>query len=460
MLENKEIELKNIVEKQKEFFKTNATKSVEFRINMLQKLKKIIRDNEKQILSALYEDLSKSEAEGYLTEIGIVYGEIHEALKNIKKWSKSKRVRGSLGTFPAKSYVYSEPYGVVLIMAPWNYPFNLSLSPLVAAIAAGNCAVIKCSKESKNTSKIIRDIINKTFEEEYIYCIDSELDYDEILHQRYDFIFFTGSARVGKIIMRVASENLIPVSLELGGKSPCIIDETADIKLSAKRIIWGKLLNAGQTCVSIDYIIVHKNVKEELIKYLQKEIGLRYPDAVNNKSYPKIINTHHYERLLNLIKTESNVIGGKSNDNKRKIEPTIFPDVYFDHEIMKDEIFGPLLPIIEYDDIDKIINIIKEREKPLACYIFSKNKDNAEYIINSLSYGGGCVNDVIMQLANGHIPFGGVGNSGMGSYHGKHGFDLLSHKKGIVKNKTILDLPFRYAPFDLKKLNIFKRIMK
>lgn len=459
MLENKEIELKSIVEKQRKFFNTNTTKSIEFRISMLQKLENVIKENEKQILSSLNNDLSKSEAEAYMTEIGIVYGEIREALKKVKKWSKPKRVRGSLGTFPAKSYVYSEPYGIVLIMAPWNYPFNLSLSPLVAAIAAGNCAVIKCSKESKNTSKIIRDIINKTFEEEYIYCVDSELDYDEILHQRYDFIFFTGSARVGKIIMRVASENLIPVSLELGGKSPCIIDETADIKLSAKHIVWGKLLNAGQTCVSIDYIVVHKNVKEELIKSLQKEIELRYPDAVNNKSYPKIINTRHYERLLNLIKTESKVIGGKSNDSERKIEPTIFPDVEFDHEIMKDEIFGPLLPIIEYDDIDKVVDIIKEREKPLACYIFSQNKDNAEYIINSISYGGGCVNDVIMQLANNHIPFGGVGNSGMGSYHGKYGFDLLSHKKGIVKNKTILDLPFRYAPFDLKKLNIFKKIM-
>lgn len=453
------MELKSVVEKQKEFFNTDETKSVGYRISMLRKLENVIKENEKQILSALYEDLSKSEAEAYMTEIGIVYGEIREALKNVKKWSKPKRVRGSLGTFPAKSYVYSEPYGVVLIISPWNYPFNLSLSPLVAAIAAGNCAVIKCSKESKNTSKIIRDIINKTFEEEYIYCVDSELDYDEILHQRYDFIFFTGSARVGKIIMRVASENLIPVSLELGGKSPCIIDETADIKLSAKRIVWGKLLNAGQTCVSIDYIVVHKNVKEELIKYLQKEIGLRYPDAVNNKSYPKIINTHHYERLLNLIETESKVIGGKSNDRERKIEPTIFPDVDFNHEIMRGEIFGPLLPIIEYDDIDKVINIIKEREKPLACYIFSQRKEKADHIINSLSYGGGCVNDTIMQLANSHVPFGGVGNSGMGSYHGKHGFDLLSHKKGIVKNKTIFDLPFRYAPFDLKKLNIFKRIM-
>lgn len=453
------MELKNVVEKQKEFFNTDETKSVGYRISMLRKLENVIKENEKQILSALYEDLSKSEAEAYMTEIGIVYGEIREALKNVNKWSKPRRVRGSLGTFPAKSYVYSEPYGVVLIISPWNYPFNLSISPLVAAIASGNCAVIKCSKESKNTSKIIRDIINKTFEEEYIYCVDSELDYDEILHQRYDFIFFTGSARVGKIIMSVASENLIPVSLELGGKSPCIIDETADIKLSAKRIVWGKLLNAGQTCVSIDYIVVHKNVKEELIKYLQKEIGLRYPDAVNNKSYPKIINTHHYERLLNLIKTESKVIGGKSNDSERKIEPTIFPDVDFNHEIMRGEIFGPLLPIIEYDDIDKVINIIKEREKPLACYIFSQRKEKADHIINSLSYGGGCVNDTIMQLANSHVPFGGVGNSGMGSYHGKHGFDLLSHKKGIVKNKTIFDLPFRYAPFDLKKLNIFKRIM-
>ncbi|WP_039856588.1 aldehyde dehydrogenase [Peptoniphilus sp. oral taxon 386] len=459
MMEKKNIELKNIVEKQKKFFNTNTTKPVAYRIEMLQKLKKVIEDHEEVILSSLYEDLSKSKAEAYMTEIAMVYGEIHEALKNVKKWSRPQRVKGTLSTFPARNYIYSEPYGVVLIMSPWNYPFNLAIAPLVAAIVSGNCAVIKCSKESSHTSKVIEKIINETFEENYIFCVDANIDYDEVLYQKYDYIFFTGSPRVGKIVMRAASDNLIPVSLELGGKSPCIIDETADIELAAKRIAWGKLLNAGQTCVSIDYVVVHSSIKDVFIKALQEEIGLRYFDAVNNDTYPRIINERHYERLLNLIKTEKNVIGGQKNDKERKIGPTIFPDVDFNHEIMKEEIFGPLLPVIEYDDINEVIHIIKEREKPLACYIFSQEKKNSDYIIHSISYGGGCVNDVILQTANHHMPFGGVGYSGMGAYHGKSGFDILSHKKGVVRNKTIFDLPFRYAPFNEAKFKKIKGMM-
>jgi len=457
---DKKVELKEIINKQRDFFNTNATKSVKYRIKMLQRLKEAIRNNEVAILSALYKDLLKSKAEAYMSELAIVYAEINEALKNVRKWSRPEKVKGTIATFPSKNYVYSEPYGVVLIMAPWNYPFNLAISPLIAAIAAGNTAIIKCSKESVYTSKVIKYIINKAFGSNYIFCVDEDIDYDELLNQRYDYIFFTGSQRVGKIVMNIASNKLIPISLELGGKSPCIIDETADIKLAARRVLWGKLLNAGQTCVSVDYVLIHSSVKDRFIKYLQKEIKRRYPNALNNDTYPRIINEHHYKRLMNLIKSEENIIGGRGDDVVRRLEPTILPDVDFDHEIMKEEIFGPVLPIIEYDDINNIIRIIKEHEKPLACYVFTRDKDTAKHIIKSISYGGGCINDVILQVSNHYMPFGGVGSSGIGSYHGKFGFDTFSHKKSIVWSKTMIDLPIRYAPFSPLKFRILKKILE
>jgi len=456
----KKVELKEIINKQRDFFNTNATKSVKYRIKILQRLKEAIRNNEVAILSALYKDLLKSKAEAYMSELAIVYAEINEALKNVRKWSRPEKVKGTISTFPAKNYIYSEPYGVVLIISPWNYPFNLAIAPLIAAIAAGNTAIIKCSKESVYTSKVIKYIINKAFSSNYIFCVDEDIDYDELLNQRYDYIFFTGSQRVGKIVMNIASNKLIPISLELGGKSPCIIDETADIKLAARRVLWGKLLNAGQTCVSVDYVLIHSSVKDRFIKYLQKEIKKRYPNALNSDTYPRIINEHHYERLVNLIKTEESIIGGRGDDVVRRLEPTILPDVDFDHEIMKEEIFGPLLPIIEYDDINNIIRIIKEHEKPLACYVFTRDEDTAKHIINSISYGGGCINDVILQVSNHYMPFGGVGSSGVGSYHGKFGFDTFSHKKSIVWSKTMIDLPIRYAPFNQLKFRILKKILE
>ena len=456
----KKVELKEIINKQRDFFNTNATKSVKYRIKMLQRLKEAIRNNEVAILSALYKDLLKSKAEAYMSELAIVYAEINEALKNVIKWSRPEKVKDTIATFPAKNYVYSEPYGVVLIMAPWNYPFNLAISPLIAAIAAGNTAIIKCSKESVYTSKVIKYIINKAFGSNYIFCVDEDIDYDELLNQRYDYIFFTGSQRVGKIVMNIASKNLIPVSLELGGKSPCIIDETADIKLAARRVLWGKLLNAGQTCVSVDYVLIHSSVKDGFIKYLQKELKKRYPNALNNDTYPRIINEHHYKRLMNLIKSEDSIIGGRGDDVVRRLEPTILPDVDFDHEIMKEEIFGPVLPIIEYDDINNVIRIIKAHEKPLACYVFTRDKDMAKNIIKSISYGGGCINDVILQVSNHYMPFGGVGSSGIGSYHGKFGFDTFSHKKSIVWSKTMIDLPIRYAPFSPLKFRMLKKILE
>ena len=456
----KKVELKEIINKQRDFFNTNATKSVKYRIKMLQRLMEAIRNNEVAILSALYKDLLKSKAEAYMSELAIVYAEINEALKNVRKWSRPEKVKGTISTFPAKNYIYSEPYGVVLIISPWNYPFNLAMAPLIAAIAAGNTAIIKCSKESVYTSKVIKYIINKAFGLNYIFCVDEDIDYDELLNQRYDYIFFTGSQRVGKIVMNVASNNLIPVSLELGGKSPCIIDETADIKLAARRVLWGKLLNAGQTCVSVDYVLIHSSVKDRFIKYLQKEIKRRYPNALNSDTYPRIINEYHYKRLMNLIKSEDSIIGGRGDDVVRRLEPTILPDVDFDHEIMKEEIFGPVLPIIEYDDINNVIRIIKEHEKPLACYVFTENEARAKHIIKSISYGGGCINDVILQVSNHYMPFGGVGNSGIGSYHGKFGFDTFSHKKSIVWSKTMIDLPIRYAPFSPLKFRILKKILE
>ena len=457
---DKKVELKEIINKQRDFFNTNATKSVKYRIKMLQRLMEAIRNNEVAILSALYKDLLKSKAEAYMSELAIVYAEINDALKNLRKWSRPEKVKGAISTFPSKNYIYSEPYGVVLIMAPWNYPFNLAISPLIAAIAAGNTAIIKCLKESVYTSKVIKYIMNKAFSSNYIFCVDEDIDYDELLNQRYDYIFFTGSQRVGKIVMNIASNNLIPVSLELGGKSPCIIDETADIKLAARRVLWGKLLNAGQTCVSVDYVLIHSSVKDRFIKYLQKEIKRRYPNALNNDTYPRIINEHHYKRLMNLIKSEENIIGGRGDDVVRRLEPTILPDVDFDHEIMKEEIFGPVLPIIEYDDIKKVIRTIKEREKPLACYVFTENEARAKHIIKSISYGGGCINDVILQVSNHYMPFGGVGSSGIGLYHGKFGFDTFSHKKSIVWSKTMIDLPIRYAPFNQLKFRILKKILE
>ncbi len=452
-------ELKSIIKNQRNFFNTNATKSVEYRLRMLQRLKKIISDNEDKILSVLYKDLSKSKSEAYMTEIAMVYAELDEALKNVRSWSRPQRARGTIGTFPAKNYIFSEPYGIVLIISPWNYPFNLAIAPLIAVIAAGNCAVIKCSKESKYTSNLIKEIINKTFDKTYIYCVEPDIDYNDMLSQRYDYIFFTGSSRVGKIIMNAASKNLTPVSLELGGKCPCIVDESANIKIAAKRIVWGKLLNAGQTCVSVDYVAVHSSVKEKLIRYILKEIKSRYKDALNSNIYPKIINEHHYKRLLNLIKAEYNIIGGRADEFSRKLEPTVLPEADFEDEIMKEEIFGPLLPIIEYDDIKKLIRTIKEREKPLACYVFTKDEKIARHIIKSISYGGGCVNDVVLHVSNHYMPFGGVGNSGMGSYHGKYGFDTFSHKKSVVWNETILDLPIQYAPFNLLKFRMLKYIL-
>ena len=451
--------IKNIINTQRTFFNSNKTKDITFRKKMLCKLKKAIKHNEKKILRALYHDLGKSKAESYMSEIAMVYHEIDTALSHIEKWSRPMHAAGTLSTFPAKNYIYSEPYGIVLILAPWNYPVNLSLCPLVGVIAAGNCAILKCSKSSLMTSDLIQDIINSTFNNSYIYCTDADIDYDAVLNQKYDYIFFTGSPAVGKQIMKQASENLTPISLELGGKSPCIIDETADLKLAAKRIAWGKFLNAGQTCISIDYVLIHEKVKNTFIKELFREIKHRYKNAAFNSSYPKIINRHHYNRLKKLLASETKVIGGICNDTERKISPAILPDTDFDKPVMQEEIFGPLLPIISYRSLDKAIQTLKTKEKPLACYVFTKKKATANKIIHEISYGRGCINDVVIHISNHNLPFGGVGNSGIGGYHGKYSFETFSHRKSIVKSSGKFDIPLRYAPYGTLKYQLLKRLL-
>ena len=453
------MQLENVVLAQRDYFNRNETKSVEFRKAQLQKLAEVIEKNKSQIYEALKKDLNKSEYESYLTEFCLVMQEIKTAVKNLRRWSRPVLKRPSLAVLPNKSYTIYEPYGVALILSPWNYPFLLSMSPLIGAMAAGNCVVLKTSKSSANISKVIEKMIRENFESHYLYAVDADISYDEVLSQVYDYIFFTGSARVGRIVMRAASENLTPVSLELGGKSPCIVEKSADLKEAAKKIVWGKTLNAGQTCVAPDFVLVDKVVKEKLVKEILKEIEAKYADALKNEDYPKIINRHHYERLCGLIDRDKASIGGKRDEKSLKVAPTVFPETTFTSEIMEEEIFGPLIPIVTYSDIETALQELKRRPKPLACYIFTKQKSFVKKILREFSFGGGCINDCIMHLANENLPFGGVGESGMGNYHGFNSFRTFSHEKAILQNTGIFDLPHRFPPYTKEKLAVLRKLL-
>ena len=448
----------SIVTAQRNYFHSDITKDISFRQDALKNLLSAIKENENSIYDALNKDLGKSEHESYMTEVGLVINAIHNAISNLDKWSKPQKCKTPISHFPAKSYIYKEPYGVVLIMSPWNYPFYLTMSPLIGAIAAGNCAVIKTSRNSIHTSAIIQVLVNNAFSSNYVRVLDTQTDYDEILSCRYDYIFFTGSERVGRIVMRHASDNLTPVTLELGGKSPCIIDRSANLKLAAKRIAWGKILNAGQTCIAPDYVVVPSDMKDRFVSYLQ-EYFHQFLNSSTYKDYGKIINLHHFIRIKNMIGKASSVIGGKMDEKSFRIEPAVFTDATFNDDIMRNEIFGPILPVISYDDLDEVLDIIKHRPKPLACYIFGKKQDFLRKVNSTLSFGGGCINDTMIHVTNEDLPFGGVGSSGMGSYHGKHSFDTFSHKKSILINGSI-DFPFRYPPYSDKKKKIVKTILK
>ncbi len=452
--------IEKIVDLQREFFYTDKTKETAFRKTQLKRLYKAVKDHEEEIYKALQADLNKSEFETYLVEIGTVLSEIKEAVRSLDQWSSPRWLKTSPACFPASSMTIREPYGVVLILAPWNYPFNLAITPLIGAIAAGNCAILKCSRHSSHTSQVIQEMINETFRAHYIYCADADEDYDGMLRLRYDYIFFTGSERVGKIVMQAASHHVTPVSLELGGKSPCFVDETANIKMAAKRIIWGKLLNAGQTCVAPDYVLVDEHVKAELLKEMKHQIFKRYPSPLQNDQYPKIIDESHFNKLKGFIDQEASKWGGDYDEESRKIAPVIFPDTTFHSRIMEEEIFGPIIPVIAYKDLDKVIDVVKRRPKPLACYIFTGDKNYWKKLASEVSFGGGCINDTIMHLANSSLPFGGVGSSGMGRYHGRYSFETFSHEKGILKNTRSFDLPIRYAPYRKSYLKLIKRLLE
>ncbi|HID0815647.1 aldehyde dehydrogenase [Clostridium botulinum] len=453
--------IRNILEKQKSFFDKGYTKDINFRIEALKKLKHNIKINENNIFKALKIDLNKSEFETFITEIGIVYDEINGAIKNIKKWSKPKKVKTPITNFLASSYIYNEPYGVALIMSPWNYPFQLIMAPLVGAISAGNCVLLKPSELAIETEKIIVKIIKDTFSDEYIGVITGGIEESTaLLKEKFDYIFYTGGINVGKIVMRAAAEHLTPITLELGGKSPCIVDKDANIDLAARRIAWGKFLNAGQTCVAPDYLVVHRNIKEKLISSIENYIIEFFGEnTFESEDYPRIINERHFKRLEGYLKEGKIVSGGNTDINNLYIEPTIIEGINFENRIMKEEIFGPIFPVIEFEDIDKVIDIVKNNPKPLALYYFSENKEKQEFIIKNISFGGGCINDTIMHLSTSTLPFGGVGNSGIGGYHGRASFDTFSHKKSILKKSNLIDIKIRYAPFK-GKINLAKRLFK
>lgn len=452
--------IKTIINNQKLYFSKEKTRDISFRKKQLEKLYKSIKQHENEILIALKSDLNKSAFEAYETEIGMVYEELKFMLKNIKNFSKPRRIKTPLMHFPSKSYQYQDPYGCVLIMSPWNYPFQLTLVPLIGAIAAGNCAVVKPSNYAKETSRVILKILSE-FPQEYIAVVEGGRDVNNaLLEEKFDYIFFTGSPLVGKLVMEKAAQHLTPMTLELGGKSPCIIDETAKIDLAAKRVTWGKLLNSGQTCVAPDYIIVHESIKNEFINALKKYIEVFYgKNPEKNPEYPKIINKIHFDRLSELINNSENVYGGKTNSETYQIAPAIIDNCQWDSLVMKDEIFGPILPIISYNDLDEIIKQINSRPKPLALYCFTESKTIENKVLKSVLYGGGCINDTVLHLANPYLSFGGVGESGLGKYHGKESFYTFSHTKSVLKRGTSSDINLRYAPYK-DNLKLIKKILK
>ena len=444
-----EQEIKTIVTRQRKYFQTGSTLPVNTRLNALRRLYTAISGSEKEIHEALKKDLGKSGFESYMCETGLVLEEISYMLKHTARFAREKRVRTPLAQFHSRSFQKPSPYGVTLIMSPWNYPFMLTLSPLVDALAAGNTAVVKPSAYSPNTSEVLRKILSQCFEPQYVAVVTGgRAENTCLLHEHFDYIFFTGSQAVGKEVMRNAAEYLTPVTLELGGKSPCIVDQTADIRLAARRVVFGKYLNCGQTCVAPDYIYCQRSVKDTFIKEVQKQIRKQYGrHPLDNPDYGKIINDKHFDRILGLIDEKKVVQGGGSDRKTLRIEPTVMDNVAFSDPVMQEEIFGPVMPILTFDSIDEVIHRVNAMPHPLALYLFTSDKKTEKKVISRCGFGGGCINDTIIHLATTEMGFGGFGESGMGAYHGKIGFDTFTHYKSIVDKKTWLDLPMRYQPY-------------
>ena len=456
------MELNKILEEQRKFFASGATLDVDFRISKLKLLKDTVKQYEAEIAAALKQDLGKSEFESFMCEIGLVYDELSYMIKNTRSLSAEKTVHTPLVNFASTSYTKPTPYGNTLIISPWNYPFLLTMDPLIDAVAAGNTAIIKPSKNSMATTLIMGKIIRACFKEEYVCLIDKDIDSARnLIKEKFDFIFFTGSANVGKEVLKNAAEHLTPVVLELGGKSPCIVDQSADLKLAARRIVFGKFLNCGQTCVAPDYILCHASIAAELQKQLisqtQKQYGKK---PFENKNYGKIITQKHFDRLCGLMEPEKIVLGGQTNKDTLQIAPTIMANITWQDKIMQEEIFGPVLPILTFQNIEEIIEMLNQKPKPLALYLFSNDKQTIRQITSRCRYGGGCINDTIVHLATTEMPFGGVGESGMGSYHGAQGFKTFSHTKSIVDKKNWIDFPVRYSPYKKLYLKLLKFLLK
>lgn len=450
-----------LIKEQRAFFNNRTTGDISFRKQSLTALQKAIRKYEKELSEALRKDLGKAPFESYMTEIGFILSEIRHTLKHLNKWTAAKRCKTPLFLFGSTSHTRPEPYGIVLILSPWNYPVQLLLAPLVGAIAAGNCAILKPSPRTVHTNHILGKLISETFPPQYIAFLETDnRQTDNLLKQHFDYIFYTGGVAFGKHIMMAAAKNLTPVTLELGGKSPCIVDNDAHIQIAARRIVWGKYLNCGQTCVAPDYIFVHREVKDKLITALQAEIERQYGKSPQESpDYPRIISQDRFYNLLLLLKQGHIVAGGKYDDRDLYIAPTVISGILPENRIMSEEIFGPILPLLDFDDIDNVIDYVNNQEKPLALYYFGQNKKKARYVLQNTSSGGACINDVVIHVANTYLPFGGVGNSGTGAYHGKYSFDTFSHTRSIVQSTTRFNIGMKFAPYN-GKLKWLKKIMK
>lgn len=453
--------ISELVQKQRAYFNSKKTLDLRFRLDQLKKLYETIDKYEKDICDAIHKDFKKSYFEAFGTEVALVKDEIKFFLRRLPKLMKPEKVRSSLVIMPAKSYIYHEPYGLSLIISPWNYPFQLTFLPLVGALAAGNCVVLKPSELTSHTSRLTRDILAEIFEEEYVSVLEGGPDLTtSLLEEKFDHIFFTGSVPVGKIIYEAAAKQLTPCVLELGGKSPCIVDKDADLKLAARRIVWGKFLNGGQTCVAPDYLLVHKTIKEKLLYKMVHYVHQFYgQDPIASPDFPRIINQKNFKRLASLLDKGTILTGGKTDPSQNYISPTIIDNIEWEDPVMQDEIFGPILPVIEFSELEEVLLKVLKRPKPLAFYYFSRSKRKQEKLLGEMPFGGGCINDTLLQFGSPTIPVGGVGQSGIGRYHGKSSFLTFSNSKSVVKKKTKIDIPFRYAPYE-GKIKLLKLIFK
>lgn len=456
------MEIHEVVKLQREYFETGATKDIKFRIKTLKKLKDNLIAMDAEICEALKLDLGKSSSESYMSEIGMVLSELNHTIKHLKKWAKNKTVKTPLAQVFAKSYITYEPYGVVLIIAPWNYPFLLSIDPLIGAICAGNTVIVKPSKEAPNVGLVVKKLVDKTFSESHAYVIQGSSEANRvILEEKYDYVFFTGGAKVGKMVAEKCGANLTPCSLELGGKSPCIIDKNVNLKLVCRRLAFGKFLNCGQTCIAPDYCIVHEDIKKEFLQTLKTTIAEMYGEKpLENPDYGKIINKSQFDGLCEYLKDGKIVCGGKFDEKTLQIEPTVLDKIKLTDSVMSQEIFGPILPVLTYKTEEDILKIVRTYDKPLALYVFSNNKKFTNWILANISFGGGCINDTIMHIANPNLGFGGVGGSGMGKYHGRFSFETFSNVRSIVKKFNIIDISARYQPYTKGKEKFVRTFMK